>query len=78
MPDSLVANMVRVAVGVALVIALLCATALANAQAYPQRPVRIIVNVTAGGGVDALARIAAQHPSVGPAVRGRQPYRRRR
>ena len=61
MPDSLVANMVRVAVGVALVIALLCATALANAQAYPQRPVRIIVNVTAGGGVDALARIAAQH-----------------
>ena len=33
----------------------------ANAQAYPQRPVRIIVNVTAGGGVDALARIAAQH-----------------
>jgi tripartite-type tricarboxylate transporter receptor subunit TctC len=33
----------------------------AHAQAYPQRPVRIVVNVTAGGGVDALARIAAQH-----------------
>ncbi|MEO7726016.1 MAG: tripartite tricarboxylate transporter substrate binding protein [Burkholderiales bacterium] len=30
-------------------------------QAYPQKPVRIIVNVTAGGGVDAVARIAAQH-----------------
>jgi len=34
-----------------------------NAPAYPQRPVRIIVNVSAGGGVDALARIAAQHYS---------------
>jgi tripartite-type tricarboxylate transporter receptor subunit TctC len=32
-----------------------------HAQSYPQRPVRIVVNVTAGGGVDALARIAAQH-----------------
>jgi hypothetical protein len=28
---------------------------------YPQRPVRIVVNVTAGGGVDALARIAGLH-----------------
>jgi tripartite-type tricarboxylate transporter receptor subunit TctC len=35
----------------------------AHAQSYPQRPVRIVVNVTAGGGVDALARIAAQHYS---------------
>jgi tripartite-type tricarboxylate transporter receptor subunit TctC len=35
----------------------------AGAQSYPQRPVRIVVNVTAGGGVDALARIAAQHYS---------------
>jgi hypothetical protein len=33
------------------------------AESYPQRPVRIIVNVSAGGGVDALARIAAQHYS---------------
>ena len=31
------------------------------AAGYPARPVRIIVNVSAGGGVDALARIAAQH-----------------
>jgi tripartite-type tricarboxylate transporter receptor subunit TctC len=36
----------------------------AHAQNYPQRPVRIIVNVTAGGGVDAIARIAAQHYTV--------------
>ena len=35
-----------------------------QAQTYPQRPVRIIVNVSAGGGVDALARIAAQHYSI--------------
>ncbi len=47
-------------------LALLCAVpALAHAAApagpgnYPQRPVRIVVNVTAGGGVDAVARIAA-------------------
>jgi tripartite-type tricarboxylate transporter receptor subunit TctC len=32
-----------------------------DSTAYPQRPVRIVVNVTAGGGVDALARIAGQH-----------------
>lgn len=31
------------------------------ADKYPQKPVRVIVNVTAGGGVDAVARIAAQH-----------------
>ncbi len=37
------------------------AAAPADSGAYPQRPVRIVVNVTAGGGVDALARIAAQH-----------------
>src|SRR3954471_22335837 len=36
---------------------------LCAAQAYPQRPVRIIVNVTPGGGVDSVARIAAQHYS---------------
>jgi tripartite-type tricarboxylate transporter receptor subunit TctC len=31
------------------------------AQAYPERPVRIVVNVTAGGGVDTTARAVAQH-----------------
>jgi tripartite-type tricarboxylate transporter receptor subunit TctC len=46
------------------VTALLAATPVAAADGYPQRPVRIIVNVTAGGGVDALARIAAQHYSM--------------
>src|SRR6187551_1495571 len=34
-----------------------------TAQSYPNRPVRVIVNVTAGGGVDNVARICAQHYS---------------
>ena len=34
-----------------------------HAQSWPQRPVRVIVNVCAGGGVDIVARIAAQHMS---------------
>jgi tripartite-type tricarboxylate transporter receptor subunit TctC len=63
MADSRTTYIVCAAAGAALSIALLCAAAQANAQAYPQRPVRIIVNVTAGGGVDSLARIAAQHYS---------------
>jgi tripartite-type tricarboxylate transporter receptor subunit TctC len=33
----------------------------AHTQSYPQRPVRIVVNVTAGGGVDVTARAVAQH-----------------
>ena len=35
--------------------------ACAHAQVYPQRPVRVVVNVTAGGGVDTTARVVAQH-----------------
>lgn len=35
----------------------------AQDQAYPQRPVRIIVNVSAGGGVDIVARISGAHMS---------------
>lgn len=42
-------------------ITLLGAAQASIAQSYPQRPVRIIVNVTAGGGVDATARVVAQH-----------------
>jgi tripartite-type tricarboxylate transporter receptor subunit TctC len=38
-----------------------CAAAPPNVQSYPQRPVRIIVNVSPGGGVDNVARIVAQH-----------------
>ena len=43
--------------------ALVLNVSFAVAQAYPTRPVRIIVNVSPGGGVDNVARIAAQHYS---------------
>jgi tripartite-type tricarboxylate transporter receptor subunit TctC len=38
-----------------------CLAAQGSASVYPQRPVRVIVNVSPGGGVDNVARIAAQH-----------------
>ena len=49
-----------VAAGVAAF--LLTASAIASAvQPYPARPVRVIVPVSAGGGVDSLARLIGQH-----------------
>jgi len=45
----------------ALLLSLPCAAAQPAAQGYPQRPVRIIVNVSPGGGVDNVARIVGQH-----------------
>jgi tripartite-type tricarboxylate transporter receptor subunit TctC len=54
--------MMRDAAGVAMLSMVLASVAPpAGAQLYPQRPVRVIVNVTPGGGVDNVARIAAQH-----------------
>ena len=49
------------AAAAALMTMLSCAASISSAQTYPQRPVRIIVNVSPGGGVDSVARIAAQH-----------------
>jgi tripartite-type tricarboxylate transporter receptor subunit TctC len=47
-----------------LVVALLAATGgVADAQQYPNRPVRMFVGYPAGGGADALARLTATHLS---------------
>ena len=61
MRDSKISNVVGTAAGTALSAMLLAASLSAVAQSYPVRPVRIVVNVTAGGGVDATARVVAQH-----------------
>lgn len=52
---------VRRAATAVVAASLLLAPLAGHAQAYPQRPVRIVVNVTAGGGVDTTARAVAQH-----------------
>jgi tripartite-type tricarboxylate transporter receptor subunit TctC len=54
-------NTARATSFAALAIALLGTVPESGAQSYPQRPVRIVVNVTAGGGVDTTARVVAQH-----------------
>ena len=51
-------NLLRIALA-----ALFAAACAAQAQDYPQRPVRIVVPYAAGGGVDAAARVVAQHLS---------------
>src|SRR5690242_8872715 len=45
----------------AFALALPCGAA--ESSAYPTHPVRIVVNLTPGGGVDTVARIAAAHYS---------------
>lgn len=50
------------AIALCLVTCALClGIAGAEAQQYPARPVRIVVPVSAGGGVDTLARIVGEH-----------------
>ena len=51
----------RSAFRASLLISLIGAAVPSFAQTYPQRPVRIVVNVSAGGGVDLTARALAQH-----------------
>lgn len=54
-------RIIPAAANTTLALVLLCAVSPASAQTYPQRPVRIVVNVSAGGGVDSIARVIAQH-----------------
>jgi tripartite-type tricarboxylate transporter receptor subunit TctC len=51
----------RNVIGAALLVSMIGAAVPSFAQTYPQRPVRIIVNVSAGGGVDTTARALALH-----------------
>lgn len=46
---------------VAAALAVLLGTTLAKAESFPSRPVTIVVALPAGGGVDALARLLAEH-----------------
>jgi tripartite-type tricarboxylate transporter receptor subunit TctC len=52
--------MARLSVLVALGIALVAGAGIARGQAYPDRPVRLIVPFQAGGAVDATSRIVAE------------------
>lgn len=54
---------------VLLAAALAAAAPLATAQAFPSKPVKLLVGYSAGGGVDAVARMLAQRL---PAVLGQQ------
>jgi tripartite-type tricarboxylate transporter receptor subunit TctC len=49
---------------IAIALALLAATAAVHGQAYPSRPITIVVALPAGGAVDALARILSDHMRV--------------
>ena len=51
-----------------LLLAVVAAVPAARAQDYPTKPVRLIAPYPAGGPVDAIARILAQHMSIGQNV----------
>jgi tripartite-type tricarboxylate transporter receptor subunit TctC len=46
---------------VAALLTALSGTTIAHAENFPTRPVTIVVALPAGGGVDALARLLAEH-----------------
>ena len=59
-PRSLMNRAIRVWICIACAPALIAAGGPVLAQSYPNRPVRIILPVPPGGGVDVLGRIVAQ------------------
>ncbi|HEY1227540.1 MAG TPA: tripartite tricarboxylate transporter substrate-binding protein, partial [Ramlibacter sp.] len=60
MSKTLLASLPRRAL---LAASLVLAAPLAFAQAYPNKPIRLLVGYNAGGGVDAMARMLAQRLS---------------
>ena len=57
-------RILHISVFSAISVAMLCSSGSGGAQQFPSRPVRIVVPVSAGGGVDMLARIVAEHFSL--------------
>jgi tripartite-type tricarboxylate transporter receptor subunit TctC len=51
------------AVMAALMVSIFCAPAFAQAQAYPTKPIRIIVPYPAGGGIDVISRVLGERLS---------------
>jgi len=51
--------------GLAFALTIAMATGAAAAQTYPDRPIKMVVGFSAGGGTDVIARIVAQAMSVG-------------
>jgi tripartite-type tricarboxylate transporter receptor subunit TctC len=51
------------AVMAALMVSIFCAPAFAQAQAYPSKPIRIIVPYPAGGGIDVISRVLGERLS---------------
>lgn len=58
---NITSRLLRPALVAAALVALPTIVPSAVAAAYPERPVRIVVPVSAGGGVDSIARIVGQH-----------------
>ena len=60
------AEMVRLAMRAAIAIVTLAAAASAGAQAWPAKPIRLVLPVAPGGGADTIARLVSQ--KVGAAI----------
>ena len=69
MPRARGATRRRALLGLALAAALATPTAWAQAQPYPNKPIRLLVGYSAGGGVDAMARLLSARL---PALLGQQ------
>jgi tripartite-type tricarboxylate transporter receptor subunit TctC len=53
----------RIALALCAAAAMILAIPAAQAQQYPERPIRFVLGYAAGGGPDVTARVTAQHMS---------------